>query len=254
MTLEADVQSVSPGCFTEDAKDTELGCASWTGTPAQGIAVLGLPSDCKSGTCAVPASNVHCALGFPDCSTKILGQFIDGGAILLQPGTYSLTYQLASGQKLQYGCTFLGDGVKSCFRTLVVADTTPPRIHVESATVTISQDVPWSITSGVTAIDGITGTLIALASFQCHAVQSGRRTGYCGWLSSGVPFESTSVPGTYSLVYFASDGAGNVAQASRTLIIVADTTPPVRSGPLLPLEPKSSPASTYATKHPLSIR
>ncbi|MDM5272454.1 DUF5011 domain-containing protein [Sulfurovum sp. zt1-1] len=115
-------------------------------------------------------------------------------------GTYIITYKATD----QAGNT----GTIS--RTvIVVADTAAPVVTLNgSATVTIKVGESYT-DAGATAVDDVDGVLTP--------VQSGS--------------VDTSTPGSYTITWTATDNAGNVGSASRTVIVVedttVDTTPPV---------------------------
>ena len=118
-------------------------------------------------------------------------------------GTYSITYT----------ATDKAGNSASKTRTVIVqeepvADTTPPTVTLHGeATVTIAVGATYS-DAGATATDDIDGALTPVMSGSVD----------------------TNTEGTYTIIWSATDAAGNVGTATRTVIVkepvIEDTTPP----------------------------
>ena len=116
-------------------------------------------------------------------------------------GTYVVTYNVSDAA---------GNAAVEVTRTVIVtADTTPPVITLNGAA-TIDLLVGESYTElGATATDNVDGDITASIVIGGDTV-------------------NTSVAGTYVVTYNVSDAAGNAAaQVTRTVQVIADTTPPV---------------------------
>ena len=118
-------------------------------------------------------------------------------------GTYSITYT----------ATDKAGNSASKTRTVIVqeepvADTTPPIVTLQGeATVTITVGATYS-DAGATATDNVDGTLTPIMSGSVN----------------------TAVAGTYMIIWTATDAAGNIGTATRTVIVekapvIEDTTP-----------------------------
>jgi hypothetical protein len=133
----------------------------------------------------------------------ITGSIITTGAVnTAVAGTYTITYNVSDAA---------GNAATPIIRTVIVlADTTPPTISLVGDT-TITLMVGDTYTdAGATATDNINGTITG------NIITTGT--------------VNTAVPGTYTITYNVSDAAGNAATPIiRTVIVLADTTPPVIS-------------------------
>ena len=118
------------------------------------------------------------------------------GSVGADAGTYTLTFTATDN----------AGNTATATRTVIVADTTAPAMTmIGPATVNLSQGTPFT-DPGVSAMDTVDGPVAVVT------------TGSVG----------TAV-GTYTLIYTATDVAGNSATLSRTVIVAAsvDRTPPV---------------------------
>ena len=115
------------------------------------------------------------------------------GSVGAAAGTYTLTYT----------ATDSAGNSATATRTVIVADTTAPEITLTgAASITIEEGTPFT-EPGVSAMDTVDGSVAVTT------------TGSVG-----------SAVGTYELTYTATDAAGNVATATRTVIVEASPPGP----------------------------
>lgn len=116
------------------------------------------------------------------------------------PGSYTVTYTVKDGS---------GNDADPVSRTVIVQDTAPATVIPLGGSQTEVQCGGSYVELGAMAQDVCEGTLPASA------------------ISWDSPVD-TSVPGTYTVTYTATDSAGNVSTGTRT-VLVEDTAPPVFS-------------------------
>lgn len=120
---------------------------------------------------------------------------VDGSVTVTTSGSVGAA---AGTYTIEYRATDRAGNTATATRTVIVADTTPPSITINGpATVTHPEGTAYT-DAGATATDLVDGDVTA------------QTTGTVG-----------SAPGTYTLTYTATDAAGNVATASRTVIVEA---------------------------------
>jgi len=116
-------------------------------------------------------------------------------------GTYTLTYLANDGN----------GNTATAFRTVNVADTTAPAVSWSFTNLTVSAD-----TNCQALMPDVTGTNYILAADACSSVVTITQT----------PTNSTVLPlGTNEVILAITDGSGNTAWSTNT-IVVADTTAP----------------------------
>ena len=116
------------------------------------------------------------------------------GSVEAAAGTYTLTYS----------ATDKAGNTATASRTIIVADTIAPTIAlIGSETIAHEQGTNY-VDAGATATDAVDDSVEIVAT---------------GTLN-------TAIAGTYTLTYTATDRAGNISSATRTLV-VADTAAPV---------------------------
>ncbi|MDA7558748.1 DUF5011 domain-containing protein [Flavobacteriaceae bacterium] len=115
-------------------------------------------------------------------------------------GTYFVAYNVSDTA---------GNAADTVIRTVnVIQDTTPPIITlVGSSNISLEQGDTYS-EQGATAIDNVDGDI-------------------SDSITIGGDTINTSVVGSYDVLYSVSDGAGNFAQVSRTVVVSLDTTAPL---------------------------
>ena len=112
------------------------------------------------------------------------------------PGTYTVTYT----------CTDAANNSATATRTVLVRDTTAPRITVTvPVRVTVLEGKDYD-DLGATCRDGIDGVITP---------------------TSDTSDVNINIPGEYTVRYTCTDNAGNTATATRTVIVAADLTPKI---------------------------
>ncbi|MBG30855.1 MAG: hypothetical protein CMI31_12755 [Opitutae bacterium] len=124
--------------------------------------------------------------------------------------TGSVDVNVAGTYPLTYTVTDLRGFKSSVIRTVIVGDFTAPTVSLSGSSLT--HEAGTSFTDpGATAFDVLAG--------QTSDITAG--------ITASYNFDAqTSPPGTYSIIYLATDAAGNEATIARTVTIV-DTTDPV---------------------------
>ncbi len=130
-----------------------------------------------------------------DTQTPIPVDRDTGGLDLFAPGTYTVTYSATDG----------AGNTGTVELTVIVEDTTPPVLEILGADpLTVECGDPY-VDPGAVATDTCEGDLNNVTIDDSQV--------------------DTTVPGTYAVGFSVSDGAGNTATGSRT-VVVEDTTPP----------------------------
>jgi hypothetical protein len=138
------------------------------------------------------------AVAMDACEGDVSGSIVLTGSVDTEtPGTYTLTYAAVDAA---------GNAAEKVLRQVVVEDQTVPVVTLlGEASITLGCGEVYA-DAGATAEDACDGDLSS-------AIKTYNSV-------------DTAVAGDYLVVYTASDAAGNIASATRT-VTVADTTPPV---------------------------
>ena len=140
------------------------------------------------------------------------GQYVGSGAVVSDDTDPNPTLTISGtvdahtlgNYTITYTATDASGNTATATRTVMMVDSTPPVITVIGAS-PLTVECHSSFTdSGATAVDACAGSVPISVSGSVNV----------------------NVPGSYTITYFATDGNGNPATASRT-VTVADTTPPV---------------------------
>jgi hypothetical protein len=160
---------------------------SATDTTSPVITVLGAnPMTIECGTVYAEAG----ATALDNCS---LASFVTNGTVPQAVGSYTISYRAQDAS---------GNAVTNT-RTVNVVDTTAPAITLNGSNQIIIECHGTFVDPGATALDACAGSVPANSSGTVN----------------------TTVTGTNTITYAATDGNGNTNQVSRTVIVV-DTTPP----------------------------
>ncbi|HEV7763717.1 MAG TPA: DUF5011 domain-containing protein, partial [Thermoanaerobaculia bacterium] len=198
-TTDADVNVPGNYTITYAARDT-------TGNQAQRPVPLTVTDNVKPVITLTGANPMTV-----ECHTP----FTDPGASALDACTGSLAVN-ASGTvdtnsvgtyTLSYSATDSSGNVQLLTRTVHVVDTTKPVIALNGANPISLECHSTYVEPGATATDACAGSFAATASASVNA----------------------NVPGTYTVSYTATDGAGNAAIVVTRTVNVVDTTKPVIS-------------------------
>ena len=127
---------------------------------------------------------------------------VDDSVEIVTTGT--LNTAIAGTYTLTYTATDQAGNISSATRTLVVADTAAPVITLTGAASINHEQGTNYVDAGATATDAVDDSVEIVTT---------------GTLN-------TAIAGTYTLTYTATDQAGNISSATRTLV-VADTAAPV---------------------------
>lgn len=196
------VNTAVPGTYTVTLSGTDDSGNTGTTTRTVNVVDTTLPVITLTGaaTIVVECGSVYTdagAVATDSCDSSV--SVVATGAVnTAVPGVYTITYNAADDS---------GNAAVAVVRTVTVSDSTAPVISVTgSASVTVECGDAYS-DAGATATDSCDGDLSAS-------------------VVTGGDVVDTTTPGTYTVTYTVADGAGNAANASRSVVVI-DTTNPV---------------------------
>ena len=128
------------------------------------------------------------------------------GDITPDPDTSDVNINIPGTYTVRYSCTDDAGNTATAERRVIVSDTTAPRITVTvPVRVTVLEGSDYD-DLGATCRDRIDGTITP---------------------TSDTSDVNTDTPGEYTVTYTCTDNAGNMATATRTVIVAADTLPDI---------------------------